>query len=88
MCLLRSAPNPRAAHEWLNYIMRPEVGAAIARATGYGSPNVAATRLLEHPVAYPTEEELHRLEFPLDLGRETATWDRIWTEIKSAQARG
>jgi spermidine/putrescine-binding protein len=84
MALLTSARNPRAAHEWMNYILRPEVGAAIARATGYGSPNVAATRLLERPVEYPTEEELRRLEFPLDLGRATETWDRIWTEIKSA----
>jgi spermidine/putrescine transport system substrate-binding protein len=68
----------------MNYILRPEVGAGIAHATGFGSPNVAATRLLEHPVEYPTEEELRRLEFPLDLGRDTETWDRIWTEIKSA----
>ena len=33
---------------------------------------------------YPTEAELKRLEYPTDLGKETATWDRIWTEIKSA----
>lgn len=84
MCLLKSAPNPRAAHEWMNYILRPEVGAAIARATGFGSPNAAAVRLLENPVPYPTEQELRRLEFPLDLGPDTAAWDRIWTEIKAA----
>jgi spermidine/putrescine-binding protein len=68
----------------MNYILRPQVGAAISRATGYGTPNVAAARLLEHPVAFPTEEELRRLEFPADLGPDTATWDQIWTEIKSA----
>jgi spermidine/putrescine transport system substrate-binding protein len=79
-----TARHRRAAHEWMNYILRPEVGAAISRATGYGSPNVAATKLLEHPVVYPTQEELHRLEFPVDLGEGTAVWDQIWTEIKSA----
>jgi spermidine/putrescine transport system substrate-binding protein len=68
----------------MNYILRPQVGAAISRATGYGTPNVAAAHLLEHPVAFPTEEELKRLEFPVDLGADTATWDQIWTEIKSA----
>jgi len=84
LCVPASARHPRAAHEWMNYILRPEVGAAISRATGYGSPNVAATKLLEHPVAYPSEEELRRLEFPVDLGEGTAVWDQIWTEIKSA----
>ena len=38
----KSAPNKRAAHEWMNYILRPEVGAALSDATGYGTPNAAA----------------------------------------------
>ena len=84
LCMPASARHPRAAHEFMNYILRPEVGAAISRATGYGTPNVAAARLLAHPVPFPTEEELKRLEFPVDLGPDTATWDQIWTEIKSA----
>ena len=58
LCMPASARHPRAAHEWMNYILRPEVGAAISRATGYGTPNVAAAGLLEHPVTFPTAEEL------------------------------
>ena len=27
MCVPKSAPNKRAAHEWMNYILRPDVGA-------------------------------------------------------------
>lgn len=84
MCVPRSAAHKRAAHEWMNYILRPEVGAALSEATGYGTPNAAAARLMRNPVAYPTEEELKRLEYQVDLGRDTAVWDRIWTEIKSA----
>jgi spermidine/putrescine transport system substrate-binding protein len=84
MCIPRSAPNKRAAHEWMNYILRPEVGSAISRATGYGTPNAAAAQRLVPPVPYPTEAELKRLEYPADLGKDTETWDRIWTEIKSA----
>ena len=38
MCIPKSAPNKRAAHEWMNYILRPEVGAALSDATGYGTP--------------------------------------------------
>jgi spermidine/putrescine transport system substrate-binding protein len=84
MCVPRSARNRRAAHEWINYILRPEVAAAISRVTGYGTPNAAAARMMKNPLPYPTESELARLEYPADLGKDTATWDRIWTEIKSA----
>jgi spermidine/putrescine-binding protein len=80
----RGAPHPRAAHEFMNYVLRPEVEAAISTATGYGTPNHAALKLIEHPVRYPTGDELARLEYQRDLGRDTATWDQLWTEIKSA----
>lgn len=43
--VLRDAPHPRAAHEFLNYCLRPDVAARIADATGYGSPNQAALPL-------------------------------------------
>ncbi len=84
MAIPRSAPNKRAAHEWINYILRPEVGAALSETTGYGTPNAAAAGVMKDPVPYPTDAELQRLEYQVDLGRDTATWDRIWTEIKSA----
>jgi spermidine/putrescine transport system substrate-binding protein len=84
MCVPKSAPNKRAAHEWINYILRPEVGAALSEATGYGTPNAAAAKVMKNPVPYPTEEELKRLEYQVDLGKDTATWDQIWTEIKSS----
>jgi spermidine/putrescine transport system substrate-binding protein len=84
MCIPKSAPNKRAAHEWINYILRPEVGAALSDATGYGTPNAAASKVMKDPVPYPTEDELKRLEYQVDLGKETETWDQIWTEIKSA----
>jgi spermidine/putrescine transport system substrate-binding protein len=84
MCIPKSAPNKRAAHEWMNYILRPEVGAALSAATGYGTPNAAAAKVMKDPPPYPTEDELKRLEYQVDLGKDTATWDQIWTEIKSA----
>lgn len=79
----RSAPHPRAAHEFMNYILRPEVGAAIADKTGYGTPNQAALPLTQSKIPYPTAEELTRLEYQKDLAENSALWDRIWTEIKA-----
>jgi spermidine/putrescine transport system substrate-binding protein len=84
LCIPRNAPNKRAAHEWMNYVLRPEVGAALSQATGYGTPNAAAARLMKSPVPYPTDAELKRLEYQVDLGENSAVWDQIWTEIKSA----
>jgi len=83
MTVLASAPHPRAAHEFLNYVLRPEVGAAIANATGYGTANWAAAALQQSPVRYPSQEEMAHLEYQADLGAHTEEWDRIWTEIKS-----
>jgi spermidine/putrescine-binding protein len=80
----RSAPHKRAAHEFMNYILRPNVQSAISDFTGYGTPNAAALALMQHPVPYPTADELKRLELQVDLGRDTAVWDQIWTEIKAA----
>ena len=84
ICVPKGAPNPRAAHEFINYLLRPEVGARLAEVTGYGSPNNAATRLIERPIPYPTPEEFRRLEYQVDLGPANALWDRVWAEIRNA----
>ncbi len=83
MCIPKGAKNLRAAHEFLNYILRPEVGAKISDFTGYGSPNLPASEKMVNKVAYPTEADMKNLEYNEDLGAGTAAWDQIWTEIKS-----
>ena len=80
----KGAPHKRAAHAFMNYILRPEVGAAISDFTGYGSPNSKALPLMKNPVPFPSEDERKLLEFQEDLGEHTELWDRIWTEIKAA----
>lgn len=80
----RSAPHKRAAHEFLNYVLRPQVAAAIADKTGYGTPNQAALPLTKAKIPYPGADELSRLEYQSDLGAAAERWDRLWTEIKSA----
>lgn len=83
MCIPKAAKNKRAAHAFLDYILRPEVGAAIADHTGYGSPNEKALAQMQSPVALPTAEQMAILEFQLDLAEATELWDRIWTEVKA-----
>jgi spermidine/putrescine-binding protein len=80
-----SAPHKRAAHEFMNFILRPEIAAGISDATGYGTPVAPAMALQKNTaVPYPTDEERKRLEYQKDLGAATQAWDKLWTEIKSA----
>ena len=79
----RAAPNRRAAHAFLNYVLRPPVAAEIAEQTGYGPTNGPAVALMAHPVAPPDTRLLERLEFQRDLGAATDLWDRLWTEVKA-----
>ncbi|MBA2321704.1 MAG: spermidine/putrescine ABC transporter substrate-binding protein [Deltaproteobacteria bacterium] len=78
-----SAPHKRAAHAFVDYLLRPDVAASVSNFTGYGSPNAKGAELMESKIAYPTDEELKRLEYQTDLGAATELWDTIWTEIKA-----
>jgi spermidine/putrescine transport system substrate-binding protein len=84
LAMPRSARHPRAALEFMNYILRPEVGAALSDKTGYGTPNAKALPLTRLKTPYPTAEELARLEYTQDLAQAGQLWDRLWTEIKAA----
>ena len=78
------AQHKRAAHEFINYILRPDVGASVSNFTGYGSPNNEALARMTTPIPYPTAEEFQRLEYYKDLGASGQLWDQLWTEIKSS----
>lgn len=83
LAVLADAPHPRAAHEFLNYLLRPEVSAAITTATGYGSPNQAALARIASPLPFPTAAEFQRLEYARPLGEDVAMWDRIWQDLNT-----
>lgn len=80
----KTAPHKRAAHEFINFLLRPEIAAKIADFTGYGSPNTKGMELSAAKLPFPTAEEMGRLEYHADLGEATQQWDQIWTEIKAS----
>ncbi len=84
LAILRDAPNRRAAHAWLNYILRPAVVAAISNEAGGGSPNRASQPLLRRPSPPPDPALMRRLEFARDLGSANDLADRLWTEVQAA----
>lgn len=76
------------AEVFINYLLRPKIGAQITNWVWYGSPNAAAEpyineEILNDPAIYPPPDVMEKLEFIRDVGEATTVYDRIWTEIKS-----
>jgi spermidine/putrescine transport system substrate-binding protein len=88
--ILRESRHARLAHQFLDYLLRPDVSAKIVEATKTATANGAARALLpeavrENPTLYPPPEIFARGEWPRTLPPATQRLrDRIWTEIKSA----
>src|SRR5262249_53005695 len=88
--ILRESQRKETAHRWINYLLRPEVAAAIITETYTASANGAATRLLspeirENPVLYPPIKVYDRGEWfqtPSPVSQKLR--DRLWTQIKSS----
>ncbi len=88
LCIPKSAPNAYTAEVFINYLLQPEVGAAITNFTWYASPNAAAeefidAEILEEPAIYPPPDVFERLEWIEDVGDVTPLYERIWTEVKA-----
>lgn len=90
VAILRESRRAELAHQFINYLLRPEVAAAIVETTQTATANAAALRLLpalvrENPVLYPPSETLARGEwFQPQTAASQKLRDRLWTEIKSA----
>ena len=88
MVIPAQAPNPGAAHQFIDYLLDAQVGSKLSRYTRYASPNKAARPLLpredlENPVLYPPPEILARLEYQREVGEGVRLYDEVWTEVKS-----
>jgi putrescine transport system substrate-binding protein len=85
------APHPENAHKFLNYILRPEVIAAISDETRYANANRASfpymlPEVANDPAAYPPPEELVNLNAGIIYGpklerRRTRAWSRVKTGL-------
>jgi spermidine/putrescine transport system substrate-binding protein len=88
--ILRESRNPELAHRFIDYLLRPEVSAAIAIATRTATANAGAWAML------PDELRGNRTLYPSGRDLERGEWwqtpspslqrlrDKLWTEIKSA----
>ncbi|HEU4329230.1 MAG TPA: spermidine/putrescine ABC transporter substrate-binding protein [Roseiflexaceae bacterium] len=87
MAVTRDAPNPYAAHLFINFLNRPEVAARNATSLKYATTNTTAFPLLppelkNSPALYPDPEVMLRLERVRPLGPVQQRYDRAWSELR------
>ena len=82
----RDAVHQEEAHEFLNYILRPEVIAPIASELWYATPNEAARPLMNTEVVksrsvYPPQEVMIRCEFIKNTGEVMRLISPLWSDL-------
>ena len=90
LAIPKGAPHPENAHKFINYLLEPEVGAAIADFIQYATPNIAARKLMpdeykNNPAIYPSAMTLKSCESSIYKGEEAARlYDEAWTRVLAA----
>jgi spermidine/putrescine transport system substrate-binding protein len=87
MAIPIDARNPRLAHDFINYLLEPEIAARNANFVQYATPNAAARKLvnktlLADPTVYPPPQVLERCQWLLDRGPDIAKIEQLWQEVK------
>lgn len=88
MVIPKMARNVEGAHQFINFMLDPEVAAQNAEYVGYSTPNAAALELLPEEISederfYPDEELVERLEVYENLGkRMLARYNELFLEFK------
>jgi spermidine/putrescine transport system substrate-binding protein len=89
IAILRESTRIEVAHRFIDYLLRPQVAAAIVETTRTAACNGAALKYLPEalrsdPVLYPPAETLARGEwFAPQSAAGQRLRDRLWTEIKT-----
>ncbi len=83
------AKNVAEAHEFINFMMKPEVIAKSSNVVQYANGNLASQKfvdkeVLENPAVYPSEDVMKKLFAISPYGpKEQRVLNRVWTEIKT-----
>jgi spermidine/putrescine-binding protein len=79
-----------AAEMFIDFLLRPDIGALLTEYNYFASPNAAAEELLDEeflsdPAVYPPEEVISKLQYIKPVGEAESIYQRLWDEVKSAQ---
>ena len=86
----KNARHVDEAHQFINFVMRPEISKLISEEIGYATPNQKALTLLsaearENRTIYPSNESLQKAEFQVDVGEAITIYEKYWEKLKANQ---
>jgi putrescine transport system substrate-binding protein len=91
MAIPKDAKNVDEAHQFINYILRPQVHASLTNTVFYANPNAAAKPFVDkaianNPVVFPTAAEIDKLAVPEALPQEARRLQtRLYQSFKSGR---
>jgi len=91
MVIPSDAPHPRNAHRFINYILRPEVHAALSNKVFYANPNLASLpfvrpEIRNNPSVFPDAAAMANMVVPQPLNNDARRkMTRIFTAFKTEQ---
>ncbi len=91
MMIPKDAPNADYAHQFINYLMKPEVIAQISNVVGYANANATATPMVDanvrnDPAVYPNAATMARLVPNAVISQaDKRKRVRVWTNIKAGR---
>ncbi len=87
LAIPKTAENIENAHTFINFLLKPEIGARVSEFSGYATTNDSAKKFINSKYLakwrYPDDKMLENFELMKDLGMVTKLLDKFWTEIKS-----
>lgn len=88
--IVKNSKNIDTAHQFINYLLRPEVAAKITRLTKIAdavtsSRSQLPPELANNPAVFPPEEKLKKTDFILDTGPAMKYYQDGWTKVKAAE---
>jgi spermidine/putrescine transport system substrate-binding protein len=90
LCIPKGAPHSQNAHQFINFILTADAGAAIAKTIQYATPNAAAKAKMpesyrNNPAIFPPPDVIKSSEFSKYLGEALKrVIDETWTRIQAA----
>jgi spermidine/putrescine transport system substrate-binding protein len=85
----KSAPNPEAAYQWIDFMLQPDVTASLVERLSFATPSEEALNLLtpevrENEILFPPEYLLSQCEGIAPVGDFSAVYEQYWTKLTSA----
>ncbi len=88
--ILKNAPHPNVAYQWIDFILDPKIQAAESNFTYYASGEDEAKKYMDpavtsNPAVYPSADILAKLETAQALDKTCLQGrEELWTKLKSA----